>query len=251
MSPYLVRREILIHASRETVFRFFTDSSLFAKWWGEGSTIDPRPGGSVQIRYPNGIQASGEVLEIVDGDQISFSFGYESGKPFGPGATVVTLTFGEAEGGTRVTLTHECPSEEIRDMHVPGWRYQMAVFAKVAADEQHSAAESRVDAWYAAWGESDDDKRRADLASILTDDVEFRDSWGVTSGLDDLLGHIAAARVHLSSAKLERQGDIRRSHGVVLADFIAANPEGEQVMAGTNVFLLAPDGRIRSVTGLA
>ena len=62
--PFQVERAVIIRATPETVFRFFTDTEYWARWWGAGSTIDPRPGGRVLIRYPGGNEASGEVLEI-------------------------------------------------------------------------------------------------------------------------------------------------------------------------------------------
>ena len=49
-----VERTIAIHAAPGTVFRFFTDSTRWATWWGTGSTIDARPGGRLLIRYPDG-----------------------------------------------------------------------------------------------------------------------------------------------------------------------------------------------------
>ena len=57
-------RTLEIRAPRETVFRYFTDPARWAAWWGEGSSVDPRPGGKVLIRYPNGATASGSVREI-------------------------------------------------------------------------------------------------------------------------------------------------------------------------------------------
>ena len=56
-----LEREITIGAPRETVFAYFTDSERFARWWGAGSRIDPRPGGEVEIRYPNG----GRIARVV------------------------------------------------------------------------------------------------------------------------------------------------------------------------------------------
>jgi hypothetical protein len=41
--PYQLDRTVEIQASRETVFRFFTDSVRWAKWWGAGSRIEARP----------------------------------------------------------------------------------------------------------------------------------------------------------------------------------------------------------------
>ena len=61
---HVVERTVTIAARRETVFRYFTDSERFAAWWGAGSTIEPRAGGAVHVRYPNGVVAGGEVVEI-------------------------------------------------------------------------------------------------------------------------------------------------------------------------------------------
>ena len=52
--PHLVEQSLEIGAERETVFRFFTDSSRWASWWGTGSTIEPHAGGKVAIRHPGG-----------------------------------------------------------------------------------------------------------------------------------------------------------------------------------------------------
>ena len=59
--PVHVDRTVFIRARRETVFTFFTESDRFAAWWGEGSTIDARPGGAFVMRLPGGGEASGEV----------------------------------------------------------------------------------------------------------------------------------------------------------------------------------------------
>ena len=59
-------RDVVIEAPREIVFRFFTDAQRWAAWWGAGSTIDPMPGGKLVIRYPDGTEVLGEVLDIDD-----------------------------------------------------------------------------------------------------------------------------------------------------------------------------------------
>lgn len=61
--PHHLEREVTIRA-QPVVFSFFTDSVRWARWWGPGSTIDARVGGRVFIRYPNGVEAHGEILTI-------------------------------------------------------------------------------------------------------------------------------------------------------------------------------------------
>jgi uncharacterized protein YndB with AHSA1/START domain len=71
--PRQLDRDVLILADRETVFRFFTDPERWAAWWGAGSTIDARPGGRMIIRYPNALEAHGEVLHVRPPDEILFT----------------------------------------------------------------------------------------------------------------------------------------------------------------------------------
>src|SRR5450759_717030 len=94
-------RSITICARRETVFAYFTDSERFAKWWGEGSHIEPGPGGAGLIHYPNGITANGEVLEIEPPRRIVFTYVYG-----GDAASLVTITLEETEAGTLLNLHH-------------------------------------------------------------------------------------------------------------------------------------------------
>jgi uncharacterized protein YndB with AHSA1/START domain len=89
--PHALDRTVLIEAEPETVFRFFTDSARWAMWWGAGSTIDARPGGQLRIRYPGGVEATGEVIEVDAPRRLVFTYGYVSGKPIPPGASLVTI----------------------------------------------------------------------------------------------------------------------------------------------------------------
>ena len=49
--------------------------------------------------------------------------------------------------------------------------------------------------------------------------------------------------------RLQRSGETRQCQGTVLADWVAAGPDGQPRGRGTNVFVFGPDGRIESVTG--
>src|SRR5690348_11889052 len=107
-------RTVIIQARPDVVFRFFTDNARWAAWWGAGSTIDPRPGGVVHIRYPGGNVASGEVLEIHPPERIVFTYGYASGEPIPPGASRVSIQLEAVERGTRLRLTHELDDATVR-----------------------------------------------------------------------------------------------------------------------------------------
>jgi uncharacterized protein YndB with AHSA1/START domain len=245
-----VAREVVIRAPRSAVFRYFTDSERFARWWGEGSSIDPRPGGAVRICYPGGVLASGEVLELESEVRIVFSYGYEDPqKPIPPAGSRISVHFQDDPRGTRVALRHEVADAASREMHVQGWRYQLAVFAAVVAAEVHAEAGVRIDGLLSAWGDADEANRRRVLEQSVTHEVEFRDAYSCTRGLDDLDAHMAAAAIHMPGVRLHRVGEVRQCQGVALAGWEARDPEGQPKGKGQNVFELAPDGRIRAATG--
>jgi len=235
-------RRISIRARRETVFAYFTDSARFAKWWGEGSRIEGRAGGEVFIRNPNGVVAKGRIVEIEPPARIVFT--YEMGGV----DSLVTIRLEESAHGTDLHLHHAFSSAKIRDHFVQGWRYQLAVFSKIIAEESKDAVTRNVDAFFRAWGDPDAAKRRELLASCAAPEVSFRDAYSATDGLEDLLANLEAIQVFMPGVTLSRAGDVRVSHGSALAEWNAARG-AEPVGKGTNVFELAPDGRISSVTG--
>lgn len=247
---HVLERSVLIRAPRSIVFAYFEDSRRFAEWWGAGSRIEARPGGAVVIVYPNGVTASGTVLELVAGERIAFSYGYEDpAKPIPPGGSRVTVTLEDAPEGTLVRLRHELPSADVRDAHVPGWRYQLALFANVAAREGQAGAAAIVDAYFSAWSETNAAARERTLAAAVTDTVTFRDAFGCTAGREELSAHIAAVQLHMPGARLSRVGDVRQCQGTALVDFSALSSDGRPRGRGANVFDLAADGRIAGVVG--
>lgn len=237
-------RTCVIRARPDVVFRFFTETPRWAAWWGEGSRIDPRPGGEMYIRYPNAAVARGEVVEI-GADRIVFTFGYEDPKqPIRPGGSTVELSVAPHPEGTLLTLRHTVETEAIRDQHVAGWRYQLAVFANVAARDAHERGGQAIAAWFDAWNTDDEARRRDLLAGSCVPDVVFREAWAALAGLDDLVAHIGIVR-RMVAATLEA-GSPRFCQGTALVDWKA----GEKTR-GTNVFDLDADGRIARVVGLS
>lgn len=246
--PHRLHREVTIRAPRSLVFGYFADTDRWARWWGTGSTIEPKKGGKVYIRYPNAVEAIGKVLEFRPPERIVFSFGYVSGKPIPPDASRVTIDLHVRGDDTLVQLKHEFADEHARDEHVQGWRYQLSVFANVVADEVHAKAEEIIDSWFGAWAEPDEAARQTMFSRIANPDVHFSDRYSAIESIDDLVSHTGAAQRFLEGARLERRGPIRHCQGIVLADWVfLAN--GVVRSQGTNVFVFAPTGRIEWVTG--
>jgi uncharacterized protein YndB with AHSA1/START domain len=244
-----IERTIAIHAAPGTVFRFFTDSTRWATWWGTGSTIDARPGGRLLIRYPDGTEATGEVVDILAPERLTFTYGFVSGKPFPAGSSRVTIRLDREGSGTRLHLRHDLPDAAFRDEFVQGWRYQLALFSNAVADEVNAGASGVVDEWFASWRETDAGVREQSIARIAVPDVQFRDRFGSTTGIADLVPHITAAQRFMPGIQMQRRGDVRHCQGTALVDWVAMAGDGRERGTGTNVFVFAPDGRIESVTG--
>ena len=242
-------RTIVIGAPPETVFTYFTDSARWAAWWGAGSTIEARPGGRVFVRYPNGVEASGEVIDVAPPARIVFTYGYATGKPIGPGESRVTIELTPEGEGTRLHLTHAFADGSTRDEHVQGWRYQLSVFANAVADGVHATPEAAIDSWFAVWSETDAARRAISVARIAVPLVRVRDRFSCIEGADDLAAHVGASQRFMPGVRLQRAGPTRHCQGMVLAEWTASGPDGQVRGQGTNVFVLSPDGRIESVTG--
>lgn len=249
--PHRLDRTVTIQAPREIVFAYFTDPARWAAWWGAGSTVDARPGGRVYVRYPNGVEAAGEVLDVAPPELLVFTFGYVSGQPIGVGESRVTISLAASGGATRLDLRHEFADAAARDQHVQGWRFQLSVFGNVVCDALHAGAASTCDAWFALWAERDADARAATLARIAVPGVRFQDRYSLLEGVEDVLAHIGASQRFMPGITLARVGEVRHCQGTVLADWVAQGPDGQARMRGTNVFQLGPDGRIEAATGLA
>lgn len=247
--PHALDRSVLVLASREVVFRFLSDNARWAMWWGAGSSIEPRPGGAMRIRYPDGREAAGVVEEIVSPRRLVFTYGYVSGTPIPVGASRVTMVLDDENGATRVRVRHEFAEAAVRDAHVQGWRYQLALFSNVVAKEAFADAPALADAWFAAWSLTDPGARDRALAGIAAPTLTFRDQFSAVEGLQDLSAHIAGAQRFMPGIAMARTGDVHQCQGTVLVRWDARSADGQRRGQGTNVFTLDASGRIASVVG--
>jgi uncharacterized protein YndB with AHSA1/START domain len=133
-------------ASREAVFRAWTDPELLRQWLtgpagrSPQAEVDLRVGGEFRItttsrggkliarllRDKTGqyVHLIGRYLEITPPKRLVFTMGWEDFPTvhMDRDASTVTVDFHEANGGTEVVLTHERqPSRRIRTLHRIGW----------------------------------------------------------------------------------------------------------------------------------
>jgi uncharacterized protein YndB with AHSA1/START domain len=244
-------RTVVINATPDVVFRYFTDTPRWASWWGAGSTVDSKPGGKVYVRHPDGSESAGEVVEVQAPKRFVFTYGYVSGKPFPAGGSRVTVVLEPDAAGTRLMLKHEFPDTAAvaRDEHVQGWRFQLSLFANVVTNEVNAGAAKVADAWFEAWAEPDAKKREAALRGIAIEDVRFQDRFSHLEGMADVIAHITAAQKFMPGMRLRRSGDLRHCQGMALVNWIATGSDDVERGKGTNAFIFDPAGRIEWVTG--
>jgi uncharacterized protein YndB with AHSA1/START domain len=122
----------VLDAPRSLVFKVWTEPEHLARWWGPHDFTTPslkadiRPGGTYRIciRSPKGGNhwMTGVYREIAAPERIVFTFAWENdeGKP--GHETLVTVTFAEERGKTKLTF-HQAVFESVssRDSHQEGW----------------------------------------------------------------------------------------------------------------------------------
>ena len=247
--PFKLDRAVVIAATPQIVFRFFTDSARWASWWGPGSTVDAKVGGKVFMRHRDGTESGGEVVEVTSAKRFVFTYGFNSGKPFPVGGSRVTISLETDKAGTRLTVHHELPNEATRNEHVQGWRFQLSLFANVVSDEVNTGVDATADAWFDAWADPDAAHREATLRRIASDTMRFQDRYSNLDGLADILPHIAAAQMFMPGIRLHRAGMTRHCQGMALCDWVMTGADGKEHGRGTNSFVFGPTGKIEWVTG--
>jgi len=129
------------------------------------------------------------------------------------GGSVVTIQLKEHANGTLLELRHDLPTAVERDHHVPGWRFQLALFANVVANEQYAGTTVMVDQWIRAWAETDATARTRLLTACTTDDVTMQDNYSCLRGREDLLDHIQMSQMFMPGVVMTRVGEGERRAG--------------------------------------
>lgn len=131
-----VRQTRLIRASRQAVYDAWTKPEIFAKWWGPTDhvvsevVLDAREGGVMSFRddalphasvppgFPRTMTGSGVFTEVVPGERLQFTMqaSWNQGE-----ASLITVGFRDAEGGTEITILHEKIPADTVHLYEAGW----------------------------------------------------------------------------------------------------------------------------------
>jgi uncharacterized protein YndB with AHSA1/START domain len=115
--------EVLVDASAETIFPFFTDPEKMVRWKGTRAELDPRPGGTYSVDVTHQALARGEYVELDPPTRVVFTWGWEGDDAVPPGSSTVEVTLEPQGGSTLVRLAHSGLPEDKRELHREGWEH--------------------------------------------------------------------------------------------------------------------------------
>ncbi|WP_028103574.1 nuclear transport factor 2 family protein [Pseudoduganella violaceinigra] len=106
-----------------------------------------------------------------------------------------------------------------------------------------------VEKYLAAWNERDADERRARVIDAFTQQAAYKDPLMQGAGHDAIDALIAAAQGQFPGHRFALDGAPDSHHDVVRFSWTLGVPGNAPVAKGTDMALIAGDGRLASVTG--
>jgi uncharacterized protein YndB with AHSA1/START domain len=136
--------ERVFEAPRSLVFKAWIEPQHLFRWFGPRGftvpsyTLDPRPGGSWRccMVSPEGREhwVRGVFREVVEQARLVFTWAHENETGALGHETLVTVTFADLGGKTRLTLRQEIfESVTARDEHQSGWTSSLECLAEYLA----------------------------------------------------------------------------------------------------------------------
>jgi hypothetical protein len=113
-----------------------------------------------------------------------------------------------------------------------------------------TTATTAIDGYFAMWNERDPNRRRELIAATWTPDASYIEPLMAVEGYEALEEGVAGMQAQFPGHTIRPAGEIETHHDRARWRWELVGPEGgEALAAGTNVGTLAPDGRLRQVTG--
>ena len=97
----MIRKEIVLPATRDDVWEALTDAERLADWFANDVELDLRPGGGAHFRWSNGEERHATVTEVEPEERLSFEWEDDG---------VVEFTLEDDAEGTRVTVVETAPA---------------------------------------------------------------------------------------------------------------------------------------------
>lgn len=122
-------------AAPSTVYRYLTESDLWALWQGVDADLDARVGGRFSMTMVNGMNATGEFVELVPDERVVFTWGWVGHTGIPPGSTTVEISLRPDGDGTRIVLRHSSVPPDEASFHESGWRRYLPRLAEATTGE--------------------------------------------------------------------------------------------------------------------
>ncbi|MBH1938241.1 nuclear transport factor 2 family protein [Streptomyces sp. AV19] len=113
-----------------------------------------------------------------------------------------------------------------------------------------SRYEDTIARYFAAWNATDADARARAVAAAWTEDGTYTDPFTDVRGHDALAAVTAGAQAQFPGFVYRLTGDVDGHHDAVRFTWeLVSEADGSAPLAGSDVAVLAEDGRIRGVLG--
>ena len=131
VGPMVIRAELA--TDRDATWAALTDPAQVAEWLTRATPVGP-VGASYELDFGDGDVMRGEVLEVMPGERLAYSWGW-GGTP-ASARTRVSWELAPGEDGTLVTLTHGGWAEagltaKERDEHAGYWEGYVAALVEM------------------------------------------------------------------------------------------------------------------------
>lgn len=255
---------VLVNAPTSAIWTCLSDPERFLAIFASipgipsppGSNVSLAVGEELRVVFPNRMVAKGRIIAADRPSRLTFTWGYDpdlAQTGIKPGSTTVDLIIAGGPTPTdqsSVVLTHSGHmSEAAAASHTPGWAHALAQLALQSAMHHTQAALPKaLDAYFAAWSETNEPKRLDLLKRCCAPNVQFRTSMACTDSIDDLNAHITSAQAHMPDVTINQAGPATHVHGVARVRW-AAYAAKRPVMAGENIMTLNPPGMFQSIIG--
>jgi uncharacterized protein YndB with AHSA1/START domain len=126
--PDEVRREVLIEAPLERVWRAITEANQLVRWFPDKiAEVDLRPGGAIRIEWRDGEFDDGTVEVVEEPSRVAFRW---HGAGFDSPETLVEFMLEAVEGGTRVVVVESGFSKVREEKRTSVWHDNDGGWAK-------------------------------------------------------------------------------------------------------------------------
>jgi uncharacterized protein YndB with AHSA1/START domain len=98
---HVIRKEIVLPATRDEVWDALTDEDRLEEWFANDVELDLRPGGGASFRWSNGEERHATVTEVESERRLAFDWEDEG---------TVEFTLDDVAAGTRLIVVESSPA---------------------------------------------------------------------------------------------------------------------------------------------